>query len=68
MQREFPHNTDEQVADYLERTLRIMGEQGIDADHFAAVFPVVFNSVSGKQILIEQASMGGIAMPASRGH
>jgi len=54
MQREFPHNTDDQIADYLARTLRILDDSTLTAEQWAVAFPAVYASVSGKQILIEQ--------------
>jgi hypothetical protein len=65
VQREFPHNTDDQVEDYLRRTLAIIDASDVPPDLLPVVFPAIYASVSGKQILIEQASMGSgrVAIP-----
>lgn len=68
MQREYPHNTDEQTTDYLRRTLAIVREAGISPGEFPAVFPVVYNSVAGKQIVVEQTQLGPAAAQLLRGH
>jgi hypothetical protein len=68
MQSEYPHNTDEQTADYLNRTLKIMADAMVAPENFAAVFPSVYGSVSGKQIVIERAAMASDLSHLTRPH
>lgn len=70
MQRqEIPNNTDEQVADYLARTLEVIEGSDIPGDLRPEAFSQVFMAIAGKQILMVQAqpvSLAGLPDPFRR--
>lgn len=52
---ELPNNTDEQVADYIERAAKIADEHADgNVERWKAIFRAAYDGYSGKQILMEQ--------------
>ena len=59
------HYTAEQVRDHLRDTLAIVDDLAVPDDLRAIAFQVVYNSLSAKQITLEQVAptLGGLAVP-----
>ena len=64
MKREFWHNTDEQVRDFIARAAGIVDELGLPDDIREAAFVQAVGLLSARQIVFEQvAPMGTIMRP-----
>lgn len=62
---ELPHNTREQVRDYLREALAVVDERDVPDDLRAAAFGKAVDLLSAKQITLEaiQPGLGALAVP-----
>lgn len=57
---EHPHNTPQQVREYLETAAKIVGELELDGDLKVPAFEKAVDLIAGKQIVVEQIAPGAI--------
>jgi transcriptional regulator GlxA family with amidase domain len=66
-QTEYPNNTREQVAEYLQTAADIVAELDIAPDLIPHAFVQAVNLVAAKQVVLEQVGLG-MAIPRGDGH
>lgn len=65
---EHPNFTVEQVAGHVRDTLRVAAECGLTDDERAALLPVIYGSLSSKQIVMEEiGGLAGMVVPKGLG-
>jgi hypothetical protein len=64
----FPHNTPDEVREYLRAGLELVDELGPADDQRVAVFTEAVRLVSGKQIFYEQPQPVALDLRQLRGH
>ncbi len=62
---EIPHNSDEQVREYVEKALALVNDLDTPGDLRVAAFVEAIKLYAAKQVMIEaiQPGIGGLAIP-----
>lgn len=67
IQREYPHNTPEQVVEYIQAALRVVERLEPAEDLRVVVFSKAVDLLSNKQIVLEQHAIGHPNMVVPKG-
>jgi hypothetical protein len=67
MARDVHFNTPEQVHNYMIDALKIIASAKVPDDLRAAALPIIYNSLSSKQVFMDQSDVSGGVLLAAPG-